>query len=124
MGQTLMENRNGMIVQAELSHAARHVKRKAALKMINRHFPDATRCLTRGADKGYDSTDFIAAPRRMVVTPHVAQKTRHPGHDLSQRHRKKIEEPIGCGKAVGGIAQTIYCGPDRVRTQVTMPIAA
>ena len=69
MGHTLMENRNGLVVQAELTHADGHGERKAALEMINRHSPGSTRRLTLGADKGYDSVDFVAELRRMVVTP-------------------------------------------------------
>jgi hypothetical protein len=65
----------------------------------------------------------------MVVTPHVAQKarssaidgrtTQHPGYALSQRRRKKIEEPFGWAKTVGGMAQTVHRGLDRVRAQFT-----
>lgn len=134
MGHTLMENRNGLVVQAELTHADGHGERKAALEMINRHSPGSTRRLTLGADKGYDSADFVAALRRMVVTPHVAQKARHsaidgrtthhPGYALSQRCRKKIEEPFGWAKTVGGMAQTFHRGLDRVRAQFTMTMAA
>lgn len=134
MGHTLMENRNGLIVQAELNHADGHGERKAALQMLNRHSPGSTRRLTLGADKGYDSADFIAALRRMVVTPHVAQKarhsaidgrtTQHPGYALSQRRRKKIEEPFGWAKTVGGMAQTFHRGLDRVRATFTMTMAA
>ena len=134
MGHTLMENRNGLVVQAELTHADGHGERKAALEMINRHSPGSTRRLTLGADKGYDSADFVADLRRMVVTPHVAQKSRHsaidgrttqhPGYALSQRRRKKIEEPFGWAKTVGGIAQTVHRGLDRVRAQFTMTMAA
>lgn len=134
MGHTLMENRNGLVVQADLTHADGHGERKAALEMINRHSPGSTRRLTLGADKGYDSADFVAALRRMVVTPHVAQKvrhsaidgrtTQHPGYALSQQHRKKIEEPFGWAKTVGGMAQTVHRGVDRVRAQFTMTMAA
>jgi transposase len=134
MGHTLMENRNGLVVQADLSHADGHGERRAALEMINRHSPGSTRRLTLGADKGYDSADFVAALRRMVVTPHVAQKarysaidgrtTQHLGYGLSQRHRKKIEEPFGWAKTVGGMAQTVHRGLDRVRAQFTMTMAA
>ncbi len=134
MGHTLMENRNGFVVQAELTHADGHGERKAALQMINRHSPGSTRRLTLGADKGYDSADFVAALRRMIVTPHVAQKTRHsaidgrttqhPGYALSQRSRKKIEEPFGWAKTVGGMSQTVHRGLDRVRAQFTMTMAA
>ena len=134
MGHTLMENRNGLVVQAELTHADGHGERKAALEMINRHSPGSTRRLTLGADKGYDSADFVADLRRMVVTPHVAQKarhsaidgrtTRHLGYVLSQRRRKKIEEPFGWAKTVGGMSQTVHRGLDRVCAQFTMTMAA
>ncbi len=117
-----------------VTHADGHGERKAALEMINRHSPGSTRRLTLGADKGYDSAYFIAALRRMVVTPHVAQKIRHsaidgrtthnPGYALSQRCRKKIEEPFGWAKTVGGMAKSIHRGLDRVRAQFTMTMAA
>ena len=117
MGHTLMENRNGLIVQAELTHADGHAERRAALDMIHRHSPGSTRRLTLGADKGYDSADFVAELRKACVTPHVAQKarhsaidgrtTRHAGYALSQQRRKKIEEPFGWAKTVG------RHGPDR-----------
>ena len=134
MGHTLMENRNGLVVQADLTRACGHGERKAALEMFNRHAPGSTRRLTLGADKGYDSADFVSALRRMVVTPHVAQKSRHsaidgrtthhPGYAQSQRSRKKIEEPFGWAKTVGGMAQTVHRGLDRVRAQFTMTMAA
>jgi IS5 family transposase len=81
MGHTLIESRNGLVVQADLTHADGHGERKAALKMINSHSPGSTRRLTLGADKGYDSADFVAALRRMIVTPHVAKKARHSAID-------------------------------------------
>ena len=134
MGHTLMENRNGFVVQAELTHADGYGERKAALEMINRHSPGSTRRLTLGADKGYDSANFVAELRRMVVTPHVAQKARrsaidgrttgHPGYALSQRHRKKIEEPFGWAKTVGGMAQTTLRGVERVCARFTLTMAA
>lgn len=134
MGHTLMENRNGLVVQADLTHADGHGERKAALEMINRHSPGSTRRLTLGADKGYDSAAFVAELRRMVVTPHIAQKvrhsaidgrtTQHTGYAVSQQRRKKIEEPFGWAKTVGGMAQTVHRGLDRVRAQFTMTMAA
>jgi transposase len=134
MGHTLMENRNGLVVQADLTHADGRGERKAALEMIERHSPGSTRRLTLAADKGYDSRDFVAALRRMVVTPHIAQKshhsaidgrtTQHPGYTASQRSRKRIEEPFGWAKTVGGMAQTVHRGLDRVCAQFTMTMAA
>jgi transposase len=134
MGHTLMENRNGLIVQADLTQADGYAERKAALDMLNRHSPGSTRRLTLGADKGYDSADFVADLRKMCVTPHIAQKarysaidgrtTRHPGYALSQRCRKKIEEPFGWGKTVGRMVQTVHRGTERVRAKFTMTMAA
>ena len=122
MGHTLMENRNGLVVQAELTQADGHAERQAALDMIHRHAPGSTRRLTLGADKAYDSADFVADLRQACVTPHVAQKsrhsaidgrtTRHAGYAVSQKRRKKIEEPFGWAKTVGGMAQTVLRGVD------------
>jgi transposase len=134
MGHTLMENRNGLIVQAELTHADGHAERRAALDMIHRHSPGSTRRLTLGADKGYDSADFVAELRKACVTPHVAQKaqhsaidgrtTRHAGYALSQKRRKKIEEPFGWAKTVGGLAQAVHRGLERVSARFTLTMAA
>ncbi len=134
MGHTLMENRNGLIVQAELTHADGYAERRAALGMIHRHSPGSTRRLTLGADKGYDSADFVAELRQACVTPHVAQKargsaidgrtTRHAGYAVSQQRRKKIEEPFGWAKTVGGMAQTVLRGLDRVRARFTLTMVA
>ena len=64
MGHTLMENRSGLIVQADLTQADGHAERRAALAMIHRHSPGSTRRLTLGADKGYDSADFVTDLRQ------------------------------------------------------------
>src|ERR1700712_3067320 len=70
-----------------------------------------------GADKGYDTADFIAAMRRQDVTPHVTQNnnrrrsamhartTPHAVYNLSQRMRKRIEEVFGWVKTGGRAAQ-------------------
>lgn len=134
MGHTLMENRSGLIVQADLTRADVHAERRAALAMIHRHAPGSTRRLTLGADKGYDCADFIADLRQACVTPHVARRarhsatdgrtTRHAGYALSQRRRKQIEEPFGWAKTVGGMGQTVHRGVERVRARFTLAMAA
>ncbi|QRZ13262.1 IS5 family transposase [Paracoccus methylovorus] len=134
MGHSLMENRAGLIVQADLTQAGGQAERRAAIDMLHRHSPGSTRRLTLAADRGYDSADFVAELRQMVVTPHVAQKsrhstidgrtTRHPGYAKSQRRRKKIKEPFGWAKTIGGMAQTMYRGIERVRARFTMAIVA
>jgi len=134
MGHALMENRHGFVVQGDLTQADGHAERRAALDMVHRHSPGSTRRLTLGADKGYDAAGFVADLRQACVTPHVAQKsrysaidvrtTRHAGYALSQKHRKKIEEPFGWAKTVGGMAQTMYRGVERVRSRFILTMAA
>jgi hypothetical protein len=134
MGHTLMENRNGLVVQADLTQADGCAERRAAIDMLDRYSPGSTRRRTLGADKGFDSADFVADLRRMRVTPHVAQKarrsaidrrtTRHTGYASSQKRRKKIEEPFGWAKTVGGMAQTMLRGVERVRARFTLTMTA
>ena len=134
VGHALMENRSGLIVQAELTRADGHAERRAALDMIHRHSPGSTRRLTLGADKAFDTADFVADLRAACVTPHVAQKsrhsaidgrtTRHKGYALSIRHRKRIEEAFGWAKTVGGMTQTLYRGVERVRARFILTMAA
>jgi len=134
IGHALMENRSGLIVQGDLTQADGHAERRAALDMIHRHSPGSTRKLTLGADKGFDAAGFVAGLRQACVTPHVAQKsrhsaidartTRHEGYALSIKHRKRIEEAFGWAKTVGGMAQTVYRGVERVRSRFILTMAA
>ncbi|MDE3241079.1 MAG: IS5 family transposase [Paracoccaceae bacterium] len=134
IGHALMENRSGLIVQGDLTQADGHAERRAALDMIHRHSPGSTRQITLGADKGYDAAGFVADLRQACVTPHVAQKerysaidgrtTRHDGYGLSIKHRKRIEEAFGWAKTVGGMAQTVYRGVERVRSRFIFTMAA
>ena len=91
MGHALMENRHGLVVSATLTPATGTAEREAAIKMIVRRSPGARR-LTLGADKGYDTKNFVADLRELNIAPHVAQNTtnrasaidgrttRHPGY--------------------------------------------
>jgi transposase, IS4 family len=134
IGHALMENRSGLIVQGDLTRADGRAERRAALDMIHRHSPGSTRRLTLGADKGYDAAGFVTDLRLACVTPHVARKarhsaidgrtTRHESHALSQKHRKRIEEAFGWAKTVGGMAQTVYRGIERVRCRFILTMAA
>jgi hypothetical protein len=134
MGHALMENRSGLIVQGDLTQADGHAERRAAMDMIHRHSPGSTRQLTLGADKGFDAAEFVADLRQACVTPHVAQKsrysaidartTRNEGYALSIKHRKRIEEAFGWAKTVGGMAQTVYRGIERVRSRFILTMAA
>jgi len=133
MGHALMENRNGLIVGADTTCADDNAEREAALVMVDRHCPGDHK-ITLGADKGYDTSDFVAELRSMNVAPHVAAKikgsaldgrtTRHAGYKTSQMIRKRIEEAFGWGKTVGPIAKTMLRGVERVGFQFKMTMAA
>jgi hypothetical protein len=94
MGRALMENRNGLVVGAVTTRASGHAERLAALALVAPH-PDRPQPITLGADKGYDSGDFVMELRDQAVTPHLAQNqsgrrsaidgrtTRHPGYAVS-----------------------------------------
>ena len=125
MGHALMENRNGLVVDACLTHADGHAERIAALHMIEPR-ADRPTTITLGADKAYDTQDFVNELRSMNATPHVARNTsgrtsaidgrttRHAGYAVSQRIRKRIEEVFGWVKTVAGQAKTKFRGRDRV----------
>ena len=134
MGHTLMENRSGLIVAATLTQATGTAERKAAEEMIVRHSPGARR-ITLGADKGYDAAAFVADMRALNVTPHIAQNisgrrsavdartTRHAGYAVSQRKRKRIEEPFGWGKTIGGLARPMLRGIKKLDFKFTLTMA-
>ena len=125
MGHGLMENRHGLLVDACLTFADGHAERVAALHMIE-PLADRPRRITLGADKAYDTEDFVNELRSMKVTPHVARNTsgrrsaidgrttRHGGYAASQRIRKRIEEAFGWIKTVAGQDKTKFRGRDRV----------
>jgi transposase len=70
MGHVLMENRNGLAVDATLTHATGTAEREATLAMLDRR--KGKHRITLGADKAYDVTGFIGDLRMRKVTPHIA----------------------------------------------------
>jgi IS5 family transposase len=132
-GHTLMENRNGLIVDAELTPATGTAERETAVNMASALRAGAT----LGADKAYDTHGFVQDLRARRITPHVAQNvnrnggsaidartTRHPGYLISQRIRKRVEEPFGWAKQIGGFRQTKQRGIERVRQEFLKVMAA
>jgi len=126
-GHVLMENRNGLIVEIVLSQADGRAERAAALAMLDRQVGDGR--ITLGADKGYDSAEFIQECRERNVTPHVARRlrsrvdervTRHAGYAVSQRVRKRVEEIFGWIKTVGGGRKLRYIGLERNQLWATL----
>ena len=135
MGHALMENRSGLVVAAMVTQATGTAEREAAEAMIVHHSPGARR-ITLGADKGYDAAAFVADMRALNVTPHIAQNlsgrrsainartTRHPGYTVSQQKRKRIEEPFGWGKTIGGLARPMLRGVRKLAFKFTLTMAS
>ena len=135
MGHALMENRNGIIVDACVTQADGGAERNAAVAMVEL-LADKPGRITLGADKAFDTQDFINELRSMNVTPHVAQNTsgrrsaidgrvtRHAGYAVSLRIRKRIEEAFGWGKEVGTMRRTRFKGLPRVGLSFTFAVAA
>lgn len=133
IGHALMENRHGLVVDARVTEATGTAERDSAVAMVGEQ-PGAHR-ITIGADKGYDTRQFIADMRELNATPHVAQNhtnrrsaidgrtTVHEGYRISQRVRKRIEEAFGWGKLIGPLRQTKFRGTDRVNFQMLLTMA-
>jgi hypothetical protein len=135
MGHALMENRNGLIVDALATRASGYAERLAALHLVEPS-ADRPRQVTLAGDKGFDTQDFVTELREINVIPHVAQNTsrrrsaidgrttRHPGYAVSQRIRKRIEEAFGWAKTVAGLRNARHRGLAKVDWQFTFAMAA
>jgi hypothetical protein len=125
MGHALMENRHGLLVDFQVTHATGTAERDMVPKLLDEAKERRFHPKTLGGDKGYDTRDCMDDMRKRRVTLHVPQNTsrrrsaidgrttRHPGYALSQRIRKRVEEILGWMKTVGGFHRTRYRGLDR-----------
>jgi hypothetical protein len=133
-----MENRNGLAVDVLVTPATGTAEREAATLMVKqlrgRH---PTGRLTLGADKAFDTKDFVHDLRDLHVTPHVAQNittqrgsridgrtVSQAGYAISQRLRKRIEEIFGWLKVIGGGRKLRYRGVKRNQLWADMATAA
>ena len=135
LGHCVMENRNGLVVASEVTQATGRAERDSALRM--------TRSLrgahqkTLGADKGYDTRDFVADLRISGITPHVAQNTsrsggsaidgrtaRHQGYVQSINTRKRIEQVFGWIKQAAGLRQLKARGRTKVGAVFRLHVVA
>ena len=134
-GNLLVENRNGLIVDAEVFQAIGTAERDAALVMLEQI--EGSKPVTVGGDKGFDTRDFVKECRHMRVVPHVAQNlarrggsaidgrtTRHPGYVISQRKRKRIEECFGWLKTIALLRKVRHRGVCKVHWLFTLACAA
>ncbi len=134
LGHALMENRHGLLVKMRVTQATGTAERDAALRMIQ---PRAgTQRLTVGGDKNYDTREWVGKLRKIGVTPHVAQNntnrssaidgrtTRHPGYQISQQKRKRIEQSFGWMKIIGMLKKVKLRGRKKVSWLFTFVGAA
>jgi transposase len=142
LGHVLLENRNGLIVDAMLTHADGTAERDAALLMLHHQWRKRARRgqhgpMSVGADKAYDTPDFVHTVRAMNTRPHVAQNLKRPGgsaidartvrhtsYQLSQRKRPLIEKAFGWMKQTGGMRKTKLRSLTKVAWQFVMTSAA
>jgi len=134
-GNLVIENRNGLIVDAEVFPANGTAERDAALVMLEK-IPGSVP-VTVGGDKGFDTRDFVKECRQMGITPHVAQNEkrpggsavdgrtpRHSGYALSPRKRKRIEECFGWLKTIALMRKVRHRGVGKVHWIFTFACAA
>jgi transposase len=134
LGHVVIENRNALVMACEVSEANGYAERRSAARLLDRT-PRQGRA-TVGADKGYDTADFVAAMREREITPHVAQNTskrrsaidarttRHAGYAVSQVLRKVVEHPFGWIKAAAGLWQVKHRGRAKVDWDFVLAMAA
>ena len=135
MGHCVMENRNGLVVASEVTQATGTAERDSALRMA-RSLQGAHQ-KTLGADKGYDTRDFVAELRISGITPHVAQNiqphrrsaidgrtARHVGYVQSINARKRIEQVFGWIKQAAGLRQLKARGRTKVGAVFRLHVVA
>ena len=133
-GHLLMENRNGLAIDASVTRATGTAERDVGVEFARK--VGGSRTVTMGADKGYDTQEFVEKVREAKVTPHVAQNnrgrrsaidertTRHAGYEISQKKRKRIEEIFGWLKTVGLLRKLRHRGVAKVRWIFKFAVAA
>lgn len=136
LGHVLMENRHGLIVDGMATTADGHAERDAALLLLQAH-ARRPRARTVGADKHYNTRDFVDVTRQLGYTPHVSQNvkrtggsaidrrtTRHAGYATSQACRPRIERVFGWLKPLAGLRKVKLRGLDKVDSLFVFACAA
>ena len=134
LANALMENRNGLLVAVDVRHASGTGERDGALDLLIA--AGVKRGATLGADKGYDTQDFVAALKERGIKPHIARHTkgrrsaidgraaRGKGYAMSLQIRKRIEQGFGWIKTIGGLRKLPLIALSKVRGWVTWTFAA
>ena len=138
LGHVITENRHGLVVAACVTQSGQRAEREAALAMLD-GLQRRARCITLGADKGYQEERFVAGLRQRGVVPHVAEyavvskqwpnwlraeERNHPGFAQSQQRRKRVEQVFGWLKHTAGLRQMKFRGRQRVEWMFQLAAAA
>jgi transposase len=138
LGHLIIDNRHGLIVDAMASTADGRAEREvAAILLHDRVKRRGWRRRTVGADKAYDTREFVALTRELGVTPHVSQNinrsggsaidgrtTRHDGYAKSQHARPRIEPAFGWLKTIAWLRKIKLRGLPNVHWLVCFAAAA
>jgi hypothetical protein len=104
LGHALVENRNGLIAAAMATQADGYAEREAVLLMLQEKQQGRSRRITVGADKAYDTKDFIAAARELNVTAHVTRNNKGRRSNLDRRTTRHA----GYAISLGGFLCAVY----------------
>lgn len=135
LGHVLMENRSGLPVAAQVTGATPLGEWQAAVQMIDSARSGKGR-ITLGCDKAYDEAGLLRSLRARQVTPHVhkyehahrrshldGRTTRHPGYEISLRHRPRIERIFGWLKTTAMMRRMRHRGRALVEWMFTLAVS-
>lgn len=134
LGQIITENHNGLMVNTRVALAIGTAERVAAIEMLEQ-LPGGSKRVTPGADRAYDTADFVEPMRELRMTPPVAHNDGNPrraidaratgqlGHAAGQRKRRRVEEVFGRRKTIALPGKTRFRGPDKAGWMFTLGVA-
>ncbi len=131
LGEVLMENRHGLVVDACVVHATGTGERDGGARLArgpaaargDRRRRQGLRHARLGGD-ARDSSASRRTSRRSSAARSMGARRGIPGYAVSQRMRKRIEEIFGWMKTVGGLRKLRHRGGDRVDWQFLFVAAA
>ena len=152
LGHALTENRHGLVLGVSVSEANGRAECAAALTMLDRlKSRHQLSPKTLGADKGFDSGPFFLELEQREIEPHCAVTNRPAprkehvrafrraavaarermkarfttvSYQLSQKHRKKVEEYFGWMKTIAGLGRSRWVGRWKIQQQLELTAAA
>ena len=134
LGHALTENRHTFVVAATVPPATGTAEREAALALLDKPAPQGPRQPTEsttarqrtlGADKNYDTANFVAAcrnTRRPGGSAIDGRTTRHAGYPVSQTKRQIAEQVHAWPKTWSTMKRVMVRGLTRVKAQYQLAL--